>query len=244
LINRNFDIDYGIHPIVSVLILLPFIPGIALLSAWLKQSFSDKRHLLLNLGESQAIQEAQNASTLAAMGINDRRMITAFLHNSVQSELQGLLKQLEKAVATNSQELSRDAMEKLNSFINRSARDDFEMVSTNPEKRFEKLLAAWDGIVAIESSLASNFFADHTYAPVVVEILEEFVTNGVRHSGASEVFISGKDDAKGFILTLTRDGEPSKKGKPGLGTKLLESVSHQISETRLLNDRTQLQITL
>ena len=244
LVSKNFNIDYGLHPLISVLILLPFTPGIALLSAWLKQSFADKRHLLLSLGESQAIQEAQNASTLAAMGISDRRMITAFLHNSVQSELQGLLKQLEKAVATNSPELSREAMEKLNSYINRSARDDFELVATNPEKRFEKLLAAWDGIVAIESSLTPDFFATHTYAPIVVEILEEFVTNGARHSGTSEVFISGKDHAKGFILTLTRDGQPSKKGTPGLGTKLLESVSHQISETRLLNERTQLQITL
>ena len=135
-------------------------------------------------------------------------------------------------------------MEKLNSYINRSARDDFELVATNPEKRFEKLLAAWDGIVAIESSLTPDFFTTHTYAPIVVEILEEFVTNGARHSGTSEVFISGKDDAKGFILTLTRDGQPSKKGTPGLGTKLLESVSHQVSETRLLNERTQLQITL
>ena len=244
LISENFEIDYGKHPLVSVLILMPFTPGIALLSAWLKQSFADKRHLLLSLGETQALDEAKNLSTLEAMGISDRRMITAFLHNSVQSELQGLLKQLEKAVKTNSPDLSRDAMEKLTSYINRSARDDFEIVSTNPEKRFEKLLAAWDGIVSIESSLATDFFATHTYAPIVVEILEEFVTNGARHSGTSEVFISGKSDAKGFILTLTRNGEASKKGAPGLGTKLLESISSDVTETRLLNERTQVQIKL
>lgn len=243
-LSRFGGVDYGVHPMVSVILLLPFVPGIALLSAWLKQSFADKRQLLLKLGEVQAIEEAQNPETLAAMGMSDQRAITSFLHNSVQSELQGLLKQLQKAVRYNDPSLSREVMEKLNSYINRSARDDFELISTNPEKRYLQLTSAWDGIVAIESSLGEDFFTSNPYASLVVEIIEEFVTNGVRHSGASEIFIAGKHDDKGFILTLTRDGQATKKGTPGLGTKLLESISHEITETRLLNDRTQLQITL
>ena len=66
----------------------------------------------------------------------------------------------------------------------------------------------------------------------------------MRHSGATEVFIAGKDESNGFVLTLTRDGQPTKKGAPGIGTKLLETVSHDISESRLLDNRTQLQIKL
>ena len=244
LLSRYGGVEYGPHPIFSVLLLLPFVPGIALLSAWLKQSFADKRQLLFKLGEPQAIEEAQNPQTLASMGMSDQRAITAFLHNSVQSELQALLKQLQKAVRFNDPTLSRDAMEKLTSYINRSARDDFELVSTNPEKRYNRLISAWDGLIAIESSLGENFFTTNSYASIVVEILEEFVTNAVRHSGATEVFIAGKVDNKGFLLTLTRDGEPTKKGAPGIGTKLLETVSHDISESRLLDNRTQLQIKL
>ena len=244
LLSRYGGVEYGPHPIFSVLLLLPFVPGIALLSAWLKQSFADKRQLLFKLGEPQAIEEAQNPQTLASMGMSDQRAITAFLHNSVQSELQALLKQLQKAVRFNDPTLSRDAMEKLTSYINRSARDDFELVSTNPEKRYNRLISAWDGLIAIESSLGEDFFTTNSYAAIVVEIIEEFVTNAVRHSGATEVFIAGKVDNKGFLLTLTRDGEPTKKGAPGIGTKLLETVSHDISESRLLDNRTQLQIKL
>jgi nitrate/nitrite-specific signal transduction histidine kinase len=223
---------------------MPFVPGIALLSAWLKQSFADKRQLLFKLGEPQAIEEARNPQTLAAMGISDQRAITSFLHNSVQSELQALLKQLQKAVRFNDPALSREVMEKLTSYINRSTRDDFELVTTNPEKRYKRLTSAWDGIIAIESSLSADFFTTNPYASIVVEIIEEFVTNAVRHSGATEVFIAGKDESKGFVLTLTRDGQPTKNGAPGVGTKLLETVSHDISETRLLDNRTQLQIKL
>ena len=203
LLSRYGGVEYGPHPIFSVLLLLPFVPGIALLSAWLKQSFADKRQLLFKLGEPQAIEEAQNPQTLAAMGMSDQRAITAFLHNSVQSELQALLKQLQKAVRLNDPALSRDAMEKLTSYINRSARDDFELVSTNPEKRYNRLISAWDGLIAIESSLGEDFFTTNSYASIVVEIIEEFVTNAVRHSGATEVFIAGKADNKGFLLTLT-----------------------------------------
>ena len=244
LLSRYGGVDYGPHPMISVILLMPFVPGIALLSAWLKQSFADKRQLLFKLGEPQAIEEAQNPQTLAAMGISDQRAITSFLHNSVQSELQALLKQLQKAVRFNDPTLSRDAMEKLTSYINRSARDDFELVSTNPEKRYKRLISAWDGLIAIESSLGNDFFTTNRYASIVVEIIEEFVTNAVRHSGATEVFIAGKDESKGFVLTLTRDGQPTKKGAPGIGTKLLESISHEITESRLLDDRTQLKIII
>ena len=171
-------------------------------------------------------------------------LFRSFLHNSVQSELQALLKQLQKAVRFNDPALSREAMEKLTSYVNRSTRDDFELVTTNPEKRYKRLTSAWDGIIAIESSLSADFFTTNAYASIVVEIIEEFVTNAVRHSGATEVFIAGKDESSGFVLTLTRDGQPTKKGTPGVGTKLLESISYEITESRLLNDRTQLQITL
>ena len=244
LLSRYGGVDYGPHPMISVILLLPFVPGIALLSAWLKQSFADKRQLLFKLGEPQAIEEARNPQTLAAMGISDQRAITSFLHNSVQSELQALLKQLQKAVRFNDPALSREAMEKLTSYVNRSTRDDFELVTTNPEKRYKRLTSAWDGIIAIESSLSADFFTTNAYASIVVEIIEEFVTNAVRHSGATEVFIAGKDESKGFVLTLTRDGQPTKKGTPGIGSKLLETVSYDVSESRLLDNRTQLQIKL
>jgi len=152
--------------------------------------------------------------------------VASFLHNSLQSELLALSYQLED-VANNPDPIkTKELLEQLGSRINRSISQDFDNFIEDPFSRLQKLTLAWRGIVAI--SLINDDFTHikPKKAHLVVQIIEEAISNAVRHAKAQSVSISIKQLSDGNVqVVIINDGQARTKGKGGLGAEWLEKYA-------------------
>ena len=192
---------------------------VSVLSSTRELTRNDKSNLLINLQNKLAIEGSNFGST---PGYSNAE-VASFLHNSLQSELLALSYQLED-LANNPDPLkSKEILEQLGSRINRSITRDFDDFVEDPFSRLKKLTSAWRGIAAI--SLTHDELADLSpnKALLVVQIIEEAISNAVRYAKASNVSISIKQLADDAVeLIIINDGQSHTEGKGGLGTEWLD----------------------
>lgn len=192
---------------------------VSVLSSTRELTRNDKSNLLINLQNKLATEGSNFGST---PGYSNAE-VASFLHNSLQSELLALSYQLED-LANNPDPLkSKEILEQLGSRINRSITRDFDDFVEDPFSRLKKLTSAWRGIAAI--SLTHDELADLSpnKALLVVQIIEEAISNAVRYAKASNVSISIKQLADDAVeLVIINDGQTNTEGKGGLGTEWLD----------------------
>lgn len=192
---------------------------VAVLSSTRELAKSDRNHLLASLRNDLKFAD----ESLASSAPKSNAEVASFLHNSLQSELLALSYQLED-LANNPDPLkSKEVLEQLGSRINRSISRDFDDFVEDPLSRLKKLTSAWRGIAAI--SLTHDDLADlsPSKALLVVQIIEEAISNAVRYAKASNVSISIKQLADGTAkLVIINDGQSHSEGKGGLGTEWLQ----------------------
>ena len=192
---------------------------VSVLSSTRELTRNDKSNLLINLQNKLATEGSNFGST---PGYSNAE-VASFLHNSLQSELLALSYQLED-LANNPDPLkSKEILEQLGSRINRSITRDFDDFVEDPFSRLKKLTSAWRGIAAI--SLTHDELADLSpnKALLVVQIIEEAISNAVRYAKASNVSISIKQLADDAVeLIIINDGQSHTEGKGGLGTEWLD----------------------
>lgn len=192
---------------------------VSVLSSTRELTRNDKSNLLINLHNNLST----NRSNLESTPGHSNAEVASFLHNSLQSELLALSYQLED-LANNPDPLkSKEILEQLGSRINRSISRDFDDFVEDPLSRLKKLASAWRGIAAISLTHDDLAQLSPNKALLVVQIIEEAISNAVRYAKASNVSISIKllaDDA--VELVIINDGQSNTEGKGGLGTEWLE----------------------
>ena len=69
-------------------------------------------------------------------------------------------------------------------------------------------------------------------------MLEELVSNAIRHGGASEITISLTSSGEDVSVEVHDNGTPRKRGRSGLGSAILKSVVGTLEMTSDLDGNT------
>ena len=149
--------------------------------------------------------------------------VASYLHNSLQSELIALSYQIEESAKNPDSEESRALLERLGSRINRSISQDFEDFIEKPLDRLSKLESAWKGIAHVDIQISPQYLEDPASNFLIVQIIEEAVSNAVRHSHAKDIQIKAQDiDGHHLLLEISNDGAGQPSESTGLGTDWLD----------------------
>ena len=232
-----FKNDLG--PPSFIFILINFL--VAVTSSTRELTKSDREGLLEQL-KSDLITQKNNLFELSKPVEVD---VASYLHNSLQSELLALSYQLEESANNPGSDRSRMLLEQLGARINRSISSDFEDFVENPFARLERVQSAWKGIAEVKITSTEISTLEPSQALLIVQIIEEAISNAVRYSKATEIEISIKINRSNEMeLEITNDGLNESKAKRGLGTEWLDRYAAGKWSRELVNGKTRLKVTL
>lgn len=155
--------------------------------------------------------------------------LAGFLHNSLQSELTVLSLQLQAASESQNPTDAKAAWEQLGAWINKSVSEDFENSTLDPASRAFGSIAAWRGIADVEINISPETFSRHSMAPLLVQVIEESISNSVRHLKATKItfhFAPSNTDQ----LIIETNGRVSATPTNGIGVSWLNSISLKPTE--------------
>lgn len=169
--------------------------------------------------------EQQKADAPATGGEN----LAGFLHNSLQSELTVLSLQLQAASESHNPTDAKAAWEQLGAWINKSVSEDFENSTLDPASRAYGSIAAWQGIADVEINISPETFSEHSMANLIVQVIEESISNSVRHLGANKIKFHF-DPSNMDQLIIETNGRVSETTTKGIGVSWLNSISLKTTE--------------
>lgn len=154
------------------------------------------------------------------------REVAKFLHGHLQTRLMSMALALELAGKNSDfekvQKTIQDIELELDIPIGRISLNS----QTSVEEVIERIANVWGGLVIIDYFVQSDLTSlKSTTVGSIATILEEAVTNAVRHGQASNVFIEIRETRNGNIsLQVTDNGTGLKSSYSGLGTGLITSI--------------------
>jgi hypothetical protein len=150
--------------------------------------------------------------------------LAGFLHNSLQSELTVLSLQLQAASESQNPTDAKAAWEQLGAWINKSVSEDFENSTLDPVSRAYGSVAAWQGIADVEINISPETFSGHSMASLLVQVIEESISNSVRHLKATKIEFHF-DPSNMDQLIIETNGRLSETPTNGIGVSWLNSIS-------------------
>lgn len=167
----------------------------------------------------------------------DRRVsntdLASYLHNSLQSEIHGIIFALEGA-ATNPDkvELGRSSLARLRILTQRSLDEEFRAFASVPLHHLNQVVEGWKGILDI--SLDWNppeSMAGDSRVPTVVQIIQEVASNAAVHGGATKLDVVVAVEGGAFHVILVSNAPEVVPPVTGQGTSWLQSFAHPLPES-------------
>lgn len=192
---------------------------------WLEAAFAQMR------SDWQVVRIAVGRVREESNGLIDSRF-AGYLHNSLQSQLNGIALALEAANPTDSEEVNR-IMQRLRSLSELSIGDDFTSKKNSPTERIEEIVDAWQGIAQVDFQIQESAKSNRKLE-VVVELVQEAISNAVRHSGAKTIAIKVAQESQGLRVEVVHEGKRRLAQKPRLGQQWLDrfSKNHEVIYSR------------
>ena len=209
-----FGYPSAIFPITALTLFGPLsLCGIILFDSGLNVLTSSRKRILDDLEKRlDSLSRSQDAER------------AGFIHNTIQSELTGLALQLESAARSPKSSTSLKAWQRLGSLANRSISEDFANFKVDPKARLNQIRDSWDGIAEVKYDFDPEIFADTTLANIVRQIVEEAVSNAVRHGGADQISFRMCSDSR-YQLEIRTNGENRSSGPAGIGSSWVEAIA-------------------
>ena len=151
-----------------------------------------------------------------------------YLHGEVQSELLSASMMLSQAAKEKNSRIGRRGIEKTAEILRRDHSKYVVGSELVPEARMQKIIDAWAGIAKIEIELIGIGVIQEDSLTSLSDVVEELVSNSVRHGGASEISVKVSRKAGSLAVTFKDNGIKRGKGKPGLGSSLLKSLTSEV----------------
>jgi two-component sensor histidine kinase len=150
-----------------------------------------------------------------------------YLHGDIQSTLSSTQMQLQQASDKDNLTLGKSSIEKLASVLRRDHHDYVIGEAISPISKFQQIIDAWDGIATISIDVEEGEFSDTTLLKVA-EVIEELVSNAIRHGGATTISVNVVSEDGSNRVNFFDNGKKRAKGKPGLGSSLLKSLTKNV----------------
>ena len=153
--------------------------------------------------------------------------IAEYLHGEVQAGLTASSMLLQRAAAEGDEELAQEALERAAGLLSQDHQSISYTRLATPEVRLQKIIDSWRGIADITINIPARKLIGDTSFRNSVSIIEEAITNAIRHGKANNVNVSGALVKDNLIISIIYAGNPFKKGANGLGLKLLDNLSDE-----------------
>jgi Signal transduction histidine kinase len=165
-----------------------------------------------NTAEIKDLTQQLDSESFAVLN-KRRKELANQLHGEVQSRLMSLVLRQE-AGQTIDRVVAIEELSQISKLLEQGTPE-----VSSLEQSVQKTVNKWQGFAKITvTQLETN------KDPVVVaEIIDEAVSNAFRHGKANKVTVSLKDNQ----LTVIDNGIGPTKGKPGIGSQLLDSASRE-----------------
>lgn len=161
--------------------------------------------------------------------LNNRNM-ASILHGPVQASLYASAMRLneiqevnEEALATVKRDLALglDYLKQPSEYENLSFKD-----------VMQQIIDLWDGVCSIRCQISDELLDEvqqnQTLVHSLTEVIREATSNAIKHAKATQIDIRVAKLERGLIeVTVINDGEaPELGGEPGLGTTMLDEITH------------------
>jgi hypothetical protein len=208
--------------------LFPIGPFTLVAPLWLAATIVfDSSLTVLRKSRTALVEELEQQKASARMTGDGN--LAGFLHNSLQSELTVLSLQLQAASESKNPRDAKAAWEQLGAWINKSVSEDFENSRIDPASRAYGSIAAWHGIADVEINISREIFSRHSMAPLLLQVIEESISNSVRHLKATQITFHF-DPSNTDQLIIETNGRLSETAPLGIGTSWLNSISLKPTE--------------
>jgi signal transduction histidine kinase len=171
--------------------------------------------------EGNQIAPISEADLIAVRDID----LARYLHGELQAGLIATSLLLQRASKTGDTDLARHALRSAANIL----RQDHARISqsriSSPQARLEKISTGWRGIAEVRIDLD---WIDHLETSVqndVIALIDEGVSNAIRHAKASVISVSGTREEGIVHLEISSDGSGMTEQTPGLGTKLFNELT-------------------
>ena len=153
-----------------------------------------------------------------------------YLHGDIQSTLSSTQMQLQQASEQDDLKLGTTSIEKLASVLRRDHHDYVIGEAISPISKFQQIIDALDGIATISIDVEDGEFSDATLLKVA-EVIEELVSNAIRHGGATTISAQIGTLHGDMHVTFQDNGAPKKSGKAGMGSSLVKNQALNLQST-------------
>lgn len=151
--------------------------------------------------------------------------LARYLHGELQAGLVATSLLLERASKTDDADLAKHALRSAVDLL----RQDHARVSqsriSSPKARLEKISSGWQGIAEVTIALDRIEEVDTSFLNDVIALIDEAVSNAVRHAGASVISVEGKLAGVFLDIEIISDGSSMTQNAAGLGTKLFTELA-------------------
>jgi signal transduction histidine kinase len=211
----------GILAIASGLFIAPAIPLVVFISSLCALIISDKK-FAATAAKSVRIQQTILYETIETT--QSDLELAGYLHNSLQSQLLRISKQLEQSAIKESNTDAVVHFTELSQILGRTM-DDLTLLKREGMGRLTSIIDAWKGIVDIYYEAAESLKISVESENLLIEIIEELITNSIRHGEASKIAISVKQVNEALEVEIAHNGHVMTILGDGLGVKWLANYS-------------------
>ena len=224
---------------VATFMVTPVAPALVIVLSLLRLAARDQATIVAILEKKTQFQRVQENKYL-----HSDKHLASYLHNSYQSELLSLIGNLEDSIQSKDEQASFKNIEKLADVVRRPILESFEEASESPLDRLETVIASWSGLVEISLDIPKMLLNDQKRNSILVQTIEEFVSNSFRHGQATHVSVQGNHGDKGLKLILTSNGGSANKRTSGFGTNWFEQIARSDWELKISKSGTVLEIEI
>ena len=218
--------------------IIPVLPVTVIIASLYKSIHEDKEFAII-AARSVRLQQTVSASTSEKKTLDLE--LAGYIHNNLQSELVRISKNLEKSAST---QMSQDYSAQISNLylaLNRSI-EDIALLRVAGLNRLNLIVKSWEGIADIRLSIPEKFNLSVEKTTVLVELIEEMITNSIRHGEASIISISISQNEDESKVVLSHDGRAIILEGTGLGTWWIAQNSAE--SPQLNSDATSVTYTL
>ena len=151
--------------------------------------------------------------------------LARYLHGELQAGLIASSLLLERALKTEDTDLARHALKSAVELLNQDYAQIAQSRISSAQARLEKISSGWRGIAKVNIALDWIDTLDTSVVNDVIALIDEGVSNAIRHAKASEISVSGSRKGTDLHLEILSDGSPMIEKAPGLGTKLFTELA-------------------
>lgn len=151
--------------------------------------------------------------------------LARYLHGELQAGLIASSLLLERALKTGDIDLARHALKSAVDLLNQDHAQISQSRISSAQARLEKISTGWRGIAEVNIALDWIDTLEVSVLNDVIALIDEGVSNAIRHAKASEILVSGSLLGSDAHLEILSDGSPMIEKTPGLGTKLFTELA-------------------